>query len=341
MRGVVIYLSLGVLLIYLWLLGRKVVVGDLFFEQTFLTRKPTPTDEFIITPKRCFNWEMVTRGYELGLTKRLLIVSLVRNCEKSLEYMGHKLAALNRVYKNITVVFFENNSSDGTRTRLLDYSLGRKSWGEGIKVRVVNPFTFEENDPVCKSNADEFMNHDKTGIQGAGTKRISRMTYLRNRSLEWIRQHQHDYDVLLTTDMDIIGRIFPTGIAETLGMLSSIKDVGFIGFRGFFRGGGFFDPFSYKGRNRVNEHPLITLASCMSSYYLMPHGEGLQPVGSSHSGGAFINLPLPRDISYEVKKAASLPVFGDICICEHIPFQEKVANNFVNTNMTFLVKSNV
>jgi hypothetical protein len=162
------------------------------------------------------------------------------------------------------------------------------------------------------------------------------MTDLRNRSLKWIYANQSNYTHLLMTDMDIIGRFFPRGIKETVGYLTTVPNIGCVGFRGFFRTGGFFDPFSYKDPDSDNQHPVVTLATCMKSYYLMAHGRGLVRVGASHSGGAFANLPLPEGLGYE-----AVNVLGDLYLCEHISFMSGFKNNYVNTNMTYLVKSNV
>jgi hypothetical protein len=70
-------------------------------------------------------------------------------------------------------------------------------------------------------------------------------------------------------------------------------------------------------------------------------GEGLQPVDSSHSGGIFANLPLRPALRYSVDHVITIPLVADVNLCEHITLMEKVPNNFVNTNMSFLVQDNV
>jgi hypothetical protein len=79
----------------------------------------------------------------------------------------------------------------------------------------------------------------------------------------------------------------------------------------------------------------------MIGYFTMPSGQGLQPVSSSHSGGIFANLPLPPNLNYSVDHVITIPFVTDINLCEHITLMEKVPNNFVNTNMSFLVQDNV
>lgn len=334
MKVVILYLGVGILLIYIWLLSQKISVNDIYFTDQFLKRVNHPRDErFVITPK-AFNRQMVTIGENVASSSHLLVVSLVRNCETSIPWMKCKVKVLKRIFKEVTCVFFENNSKDYTRQNLL--AQVNDEFGEGVHVKVIDPFTLEENQERCMSKDMKFLNNDKTGLKGAGGARIERMTFLRNQSLKWIYGNQKNYTHLLLTDMDIIGRFFETGIKETIGYLSSIPDVGCIGFRGFFRSGGFFDPFSYKAAECEDQHPALTMGLCMKSYYLMPYGKGLERVGSSHSGGAFANLPLPEGLKYE-----AVNVLGDFYLCEHIPFMSGFKKNYVNTNMTYLVKSNV
>lgn len=328
------YLGLGVLIIYVWLLSQKISINEIYFTNQFLKRVDHPSDEKMIL-KNPFNPDMVRLGETIASKSHLLVVSLVRNCESSIPWMKCKIHTLRQVFGRVTCVFFENNSCDHTRQSLL--AQVRERFGEeNVEIRVIDPFTLEENAERCISRESRFTNNDKTGLRGAGGARIGRMTDLRNRTLRWIYENQNMYTHLLMTDMDIIGRFFPGGIKETVGYLATVPDIGCVGFRGFFRTGGFFDPFSYKDADSENQHPAVTLATCMKSYYLMPHGKGLVRVGASHSGGAFANLPLPEGLKYE-----AVNVMGDLYLCEHIPFMSGFRKNYVNTNMTYLVKSNV
>jgi hypothetical protein len=55
----------------------------------------------------------------------------------------------------------------------------------------------------------------------------------------------------------------------------------------------------------------------------------------------FANLPLPPSLKYEVQNIIDGPFGLSVNLCEHIPFMEKMKTNYVNTNMSFLVKDNV
>jgi hypothetical protein len=167
------------------------------------------------------------------------------------------------------------------------------------------------------------------------------MAFLRNKVLDYVYQHQSEYDTLLTTDLDIIGRIFPEGIKETIGYLRTTKDIGFVSFRGYFNGKKFFDPYAYKGTDLLSQTSLTSLLACLVCQYNMPSGVGLKPVVSAHSGGAFANLPLPPHLRYLGKHVLTVPFVTDVYLCEHVTLLEQVKNNFINTNMTFLVKENV
>jgi hypothetical protein len=330
------------LIAYGGLATSMVNISDSAFDLSFIQRT-NPRDEFSIVRPRKFNWEMVRKGASWANEHgNLLVVSLVRSCEGSIWCMEKKIAVLASIFKSVHVVFFENDSSDGTRMRLLDYSAGKiKMGGDNVKVTVVNPFTMAENEEVCRSPDAFFTNNVKAGIKGASTKRIVRMAFLRNKVLDYIYAHQSEYDTLLMTDLDIIGRMFPEGIKETVGYLKTMKNIGFVSFRGFHYKGGFFDPYSFRGTDFISRFSLGSLLMCMRSMYTMPSGAGLVPVVSAHSGGIFSNLPLPPRLRYSAEHVITIPMLTDVYLCEHVTLMEKVPNNFVNTNMTYLVKDNV
>lgn len=331
-----------IFIVYIILLTSMVNISESMFTDESIY-SDNLRDEYSIVSKSKFNKAMVKRGEEFASKEgSLLVVSLVRNCSKSIPCMEKKLRVLGSVFKTVHMVFFENNSTDGTRQDLLEYALGNKIMGsDNVKVTVVNPFTMNENETDCVSNNNDFTNNVKAGVKGASYGRISRMAYLRNKVLDYVYAHQSEYTTLLMTDMDIIGRIFPTGIKETVGYLKSVKDIGFVTFRGFFPSGGFFDPYSYKGIGFISKTKITSLMLCMSAYFLMPSGKGLQPVVSSHSGGIFSNLPLSPHLRYSCDHVLTVPFVADVYLCEHVTLMEKVPNNFVNTNMSFLVKDNV
>lgn len=335
-----LFLILGILVLYIRVVSLVKKPHPKIFSEDFI-RGTCPLDEFRIVPPSSFNWDMVETGSTFcSEGGSLLVVSLIRNCERSIPYMFQKLRVLASVFKEVRVGLFENNSSDSTRKTLLPYALGEKSFGpENVKITLVNPFTLAENEEVCESNLDRFINNDKAGpITGASGKRIGRMVYLRNRVLEYVYRHQSEHTTLLMTDMDIIGRWFATGVRETIGYLRSTPGMGFVTFRGYYSNGEFFDPFSLKEEHPLSEYPLANLVYCLRGLIMVPSGEGLYPVISSHSGGIFANLPLPPSLGYELEDVFSIPNVYTLNVCEHITFMEKVKNNFVNTNMTFLVK---
>jgi len=325
-----------------WVYSHKISIPPQLFDRKFIGGN-SPPDEFLVVPPESFDWEMVAVGREFAKSEgKLLVVSLVRDCVGSIPCMETKMAVLGRIFREVHLVLFENNSKDNTRRELLEYAHGKRVMGGGnIKVTLVNPFTMGENETLCESSSKTFTNDHKCGRKGASNGRIGRMAILRNRILGYVYEHQSGYSTLLMTDMDIIGRWFPTGIEETVGYLRSKPGIGFVTFRGSFPTGGFFDPFSYKGEDVTGNSDISTLLFCMKSYFTMPSGRGLYPVRSSHSGGIFSNLPLPPDLEYKVRNIVDGPFGISVNLCEHIPLMETVPNNFVNTNMSFLVKDNV
>jgi hypothetical protein len=338
--NILLGVCLAIFIFYSWVKSHVKKPSRELFSDSFI-RGTHPIDEFRVVPPSAFNWDMVKTGSEFCFADgRLLVVSLVRNCEKSIPYMIRKIRVLASVFREVRVCLFENNSADGTRKKLLPYALGEKKIGaENAQLILINPFTMAENEEVCQSSLERFINGVKAGlITGASGQRIGRMTYLRNRVLEYVYQHQSEYTTLLMTDMDIIGRWFATGIRETVGYLRSNPEMGFVTFRGYYNNGGFFDPFSLKERHFLNDHPLANLLLCLKGLFAVPSGKGLYPVISSHSGGIFANLPLPPSLEYKLEDIIRIPNVYTLNVCEHVSFMEGMKNNFVNTNMTFLIQ---
>lgn len=298
-----------------------------FFSDAFIYNTDTDEDEDEIVPTNSFDPHLLTLGTEQSRRKRLMVVSLVRNCEKSIPCIIHKLKVLGRIFAQVKVYLFENNSTDNTRKHLLN--INQKA-GMNVEVLLVNPFTYKINETECSTTDDQLANDQRGGsLDGLGFTRINRMVILRNRTLRFIYEHQHKHDLLLLTDMDIIGRMFPKGIRETVGYLSAYNDIGFVSFRGYTRKG-YFDPYSY---TPVDTTSMVT--SFLASRFV-PCNQGMFNVGSAHSGGAFANLPLKDDLSYELVKS-SLGVY----LCEHVTLMHKVKNNCINTNMAFMVQNHV
>lgn len=327
-------------LAYTWFWNQVKVPSVEIFSDEFICGTH-PLDEYKMVRPSSFNWDMVDIGREFSSREgKLLVVSLVRNCERSIPHMLRKIGILGMIFREVHVCLFENNSSDGTRRKLLPYATGRKGLGsENVRLTLLNPFTMAENEEVCESTTQKFVNGVKAGpVTGASNQRISRMVYLRNRVLDYVYAHQDDYTTLLMTDMDIIGRWFATGIRETIGYLRSREDIGFVTFRGYYANGAFFDPFSFKECHPLFRYPLANLVYCLKPLITIPTGEGLYPVISSHSGGVFSNLPLPPSLGYELEDIISIPNVYTLNVCEHVTFMEKMKGNFINTNMTFLVQ---
>jgi len=303
------------------------------FTNEFVYNIDNPNDEYTIVPYTTFDQQLVSIGKNRGKCSRLIVVSLIRNCKDSIPCMTCKLAVLSGIFKEVHVYLFENNSTDGTRDYLLPY-VGRKGFGgSNVILHLVNPLTHKLNEPTCQSDNQLLVNDQRGGsLEGVGFNRIQRMVTLRNSVLDFIYKVKHEKnDILLMTDMDIIGRIFPTGICETLGYLTKFNNLGFVSFRGYTNRKMYFDPYSY---SPIEDSSIISSVS--STFGKIPSNHGLFKVGSAHSGGVFANLPIREDLRYKLEKSP-LGVY----LCEHVTMMREMENNVINTNMAFIVKDHV
>lgn len=336
-------IAIGVFVLYVGWMTRAVDarMPVEIFSREFVHRT-SPRDEKIIDRNIVYDRTAVFLGRERGRKKRLLVVSPVRNCVGSIPCMESKMKVLSRVFRRVHVVLFENNSTDGTRTELLRYARGEKTMGgDNVKVTVVNPLTLAENEPVCNLTAEVLLNEQKGGIRGTSAERISRMVFLRNQVLSYVYANQRRHDMLLMTDMDIVGRFFEKGIQETIGYLAAHPETGFVSFRGLTPTRVFFDPYTFRGRDPLSQSALVSFLTCIRSHLVVPVGRGMYPVETCHSGGAFINLPLPRGLRYDLEHVVTIPGLTSVYLCEHVTMMKKVKNNVINTNMVFLVNHHI
>lgn len=140
--------------------------------------------------------EKVKEGLNVMKTKTVVICALARNIEKTFPKCMQKIESLGTDFKDYRILIFENDSSDKTREKL-------KQWNNP-KVLILDCPEHKE----CKLN----MAHPKTTSKDANMNdRMVKMAGLRNRYLDYVKEHFRDYDLAIVYDLDSRGGIYLDG----------------------------------------------------------------------------------------------------------------------------------
>jgi hypothetical protein len=137
--------------------------------------------------------------------KTMVWTGLIRDQIQIIPFLQQRFYEIADQWKEIRFILVENNSKDGTRQALLKWAQ-QDSRIEVLGGTTVNAFTSSVSFPATPSHkpVDEV--------------RISKMAYLRNIYLQYIRMKYAHYDYCMVTDLDIQGRLYIDGIQHTIGL---------------------------------------------------------------------------------------------------------------------------
>jgi hypothetical protein len=142
--------------------------------------------------------DKVEEGRNIIKNKKVVIYGLARDVSGVIESGLNIVSGLGKGFEDYKIVIFENDSSDNTRDII-------KSRAK-IDKNIILITCCNEGDCDCKLK----MKHPK--VDGAMVKsRIEKMAQIRNRCLNYIKENLHDYDYVVSVDLDIAGGIFLDG----------------------------------------------------------------------------------------------------------------------------------
>lgn len=276
--------------------------------------------------------QLVNLGRKRASESSLTICSLLRNGVDGLESSWDKLIAYGGVFRLVRVFLFENDSTDGTRKLWLER---KESAPPNVEIHLVNPVTFLLDEGEVHVPSIPKTELGPSGGKVTDNKRISKMVYLRNQCLKFLRSRTEPSDFVHITDMDIRG---PTpsveGVLNTIGYLTRYPTLDIVSFRGTRRGTGlYFDPYAFQSEGG-SRNGFVQLISSITNSQDIPFNQGLYKCRSTFSGGIFMNWDrLPR-CRYDLRVLAF-----DTMECEHVSLCHRFENVYVNTNMVMEVES--
>lgn len=129
------------------------------------------------------------------------ICSIVRDCQKNLDYNIRKIEKLRKCFADSEVIVFENDSRDRTLEIL-------ESWNRKSKNFIVESEKYQNNT----------LPEDTNGVNPYFSKhRIEKMSFYRNKYLEIINTNNFSRDYVIIVDLDI-SNFSIDGIAHSFGV---------------------------------------------------------------------------------------------------------------------------
>jgi hypothetical protein len=266
----------------------------------------------------------VNNGKSFIKENNVIICGLLRDKEKIIGSVKHRCYELVKLFNDYQILIVENDSSDNTRQRLLDWSKeDQKVWilGNGI------------NANECK------LDLPKTCTSKPATSdRIKKMSDLRNIYMDCIRDHFRHFNFIIVIDMDLDGDLYIDSICDSFYYLKN-KNVDGITCSGFekyhFH---YYDSFAYVD---------------IDNKYIWDS----EKEKTDHDNYIFYHKTREFTRSMKIKKVLS--AFGGFCIyqmnsiinlrynyspdkysCEHAHLNVHLKNFYLNPRMVFAITDN-
>jgi hypothetical protein len=265
---------------------------------------------------------LVKEGYKKMAQETVVFCGLIRNGESSFPLMIERIEKTGKLFKDYKVVVFENDSIDGTRKLL-------KEWSK--KNNNVHLIECDYSD--CK------IGHKPMYEYGTWSKdRMERMAYFRNFYLKEVKEKYNNFDYMMVVDLDIKGPWSNDGVAHVIAQKEWDAQFAY-GLHSILTGGQLllmYDALAYLGINDTRENLksrfLLVWSYLKMNFYRflgVKKGDPLIPVKSSFSGLGI----------YKIKSIMNAEYKKDLC--EHIAFHEQMAQNgygklFINPSLLLL-----
>jgi hypothetical protein len=267
--------------------------------------------------------QKVNDGFGFMKTQKVVICGLLRNHEHMLNDIIYKVEELGKLFNDYKVVIVENDSSDNTREKLLEWA------SKNNRVTILGCGI---NEKSCKLNLPKTIGHTPD------FERIKKMSYLRNLYLEYVKTN-NGYDYMIPIDLDIIGSFYFDGIANSFYYFKNNNDISAICSNGIIADNSkYYDTFPFIELNEKlmwdseyekQQHDKIVMDTINYN-----KGQPLKKVISCFGGLSIYKISqiIHTDAKY------SYPPMGKYG-CEHTFFNRNF-NMYMNPSMIYLIVEN-
>lgn len=255
---------------------------------------------------------LVAHGKARMAQESVVICGLARNISDNFEKIKARIETTGSLFKNYTVLIFENDSHDGTRTLL-------EGWAQvNARIKLLSIPGVKNG----KLNLPHMHSYGATSL-----KRIEKMTYFRNIYLDEVKKNYRDYNYMLVVDMDIKGPWNDEGIAHSVAHdnWDAIASLGLL--NRFGTAGKKLILYDVLAHIPHGEHIQLQVDDSMirsmsyaynESISALSKGDPLVRVRSAFGGMALYKIPSILKAKYEPIR------------CEHIGLHEQMARHGFN-----------
>ena len=271
--------------------------------------------------------QKITTGEIYAKQKRVVMAALVRDVADRIPEIKVKAERMGRLFKDYHILIVENDSSDGTREKLLEWAKVNP------KVTILG----------CGYNVDKcsIPNAPKTEGHHVDRTRIEKMVKLRNVYLDEIKKNFRGWDYSIFWDLDMVSSVYLDGVMNTMGWFSERNDIDGVCAYGIYRWGPltlFYDTFALQHKGEPFHIDMKTIHDVRKGLWEAKYdlGEDLVEVDSCFSGFTIYKLEslIPNNVVYDMSPPNALD-------CEHTRLNMKLkGKKMLNPSMINMVIEN-
>lgn len=267
----------------------------------------------------------IKKGMKMLKNKKIIVTGLIYNAESQIKPIQNWFNDLKTLCGDCYMVIVENNSVDRTREFC-------EAW--------------RDTDPqhihlVCDyANCDQTWMADLQYDKSPFSRRIRKMSYLRNKYMEYISRYFKDIDYIFVMDFDLKGTLFWDGIFHSIFKLEENKTIDGIACNGVVNGTFlYYDSFAYaKDKSELRWNTTMDKQnhdSDVLQYVSKRYKEtfDLDKVYSAFGGFCIYRFDsiIHKYYGYEEEKFT----------CEHCILHEQLQSFYVNPRMLFIIDENL
>ena len=269
-------------------------------------------------------------GFRTAKNKTLVICVLLRDASNKIPEIQKRAERVGRMFRDYRIVIVENDSTDGTRSKL-------KDWRRSNPRVILLGCGINSDVDECRLPKAAV----KTDGHGVDRRRIEKMTHLRNIYLDYVKNHLSVFDFAVVWDMDIIGTVYLDGIANTMGYFlspnSPILEADAICAYGIYRWGFmtlYYDTYAHIDKEDVFHIDLKTVHDLKKGLGIKyKRGTPPVPVVSCFSGFTIYRISSLVGAQYDMSPPDNLE-------CEHVRLHRHLGNVYLNPSMIHFVLYN-
>lgn len=158
--------------------------------------------------RRFAYYRAVVAGKRKAMRSRVVFCVLARNIAPNFALLKRRIEHTARFFGQFAVVFFENDSNDGTRALLKEWSRQMERDPSGNRVHVIEC----PDAPDCRFGVRRMYEYGEFS-----SCRMRHMADYRNRYVAFVRRHLADFDYVVTVDGDMRGPWSTEGLMHAIG----------------------------------------------------------------------------------------------------------------------------